>query len=1021
MSAPAAQRLAELATLPYRRGAEVLEIPVEAGADGVHPVRPYDYREYRARHGDDPPDPRYLLELTVPAGSEPVEVAVELDTGAGTVTAALTVPAGALAGESFTVPLPPGAGPDVRLLEVTARPDPGPGAFRLLALLGNVSKLLWVLGREQDLVRARMEEVRRQRSLVAARAASLDLLGADLRVPRFPPRPYSFDVATLALYHLDEHPVADGGAVADETARFGGPGHPAENRGAASGARGKFGGGFALPGRGGDGHLVIPHDPDFNAPAGRSFTVELFLRPAPGLDGVPRAVVVKGSLAADGRLAGNGWALTLGTFREVPANLRWAARSAGAAVELFTDVSLADGAFHHVAGVLDREAGLARLFVDGTERARAPLGELGAAGNGQQVRVGRSAAGHQLAGTVDELRFSREARRSFEPALGEGDEAYRQRLGIFERWLLPTPENLLRALNGAVSLGGEEEPFVLVERDRPVAVASHPLRLVPTALAAGAHLDRDGDPERTALEVCGSSADEPGFSPALLVRHDAPGVSYPGGEDARRMQAAAWRPLEELRALLAEEAVGPGNLRLHRAFDPGAGGEEGADLHRVGRALLLSHESADAGALAALAHRAGFDYVERRPTRVFAAVAPGPALEVMAVPAAGVAPPGADVTEGQALDLSVLPAALPATGRFEWSLIRCGAGDAHLGAHSDDAGGEGLPPVRNRSRVQLRADAAGEVAVSVEYRLAGVTVTGSRILRVAPADLADGEGLAGDGSRGVDLTAAVGEPEADFDPRYLVQHASGASLGPGADARMQLPLDRCLTRLVELLAPADPARLQLLRAFDPAAGELHAVGRAALLRHLDVPPGALASLAHQAGFGWAERQGNRVLCAAAAGEKVEVVLAGGGPLPRELPVGAPVDLELRPAGLEADGDLNWSLEEVGHGRGTLFPVLLPASTLTPQRPGLLALNAYFLETAAGATAPYSFEVRLRPELDVPETLIPKERYDLVMNILSHFHPLGVEVLTRNLREHVVEVRDDLLNAFPGYTYPEFRP
>jgi hypothetical protein len=70
--------------------------------------------------------------------------------------------------------------------------------------------------------------------------------------------------------------------------------------------------------------------------------------------------------------------------------------------------------------------------------------------------------------------------------------------------------------------------------------------------------------------------------------------------------------------------------------------------------------------------------------------------------------------------------------------------------------------------------------------------------------------------------------------------------------------------------------------------------------------------------------------------------------------------------------------------------------------------------------PYTFEVRLKTALDVPATIIPKMQYDLLMNILNYFHPIGVEVITQDVRQHVVEVRENLLSSFPGYTYPDFR-
>ena len=91
--------------------------------------------------------------------------------------------------------------------------------------------------------------------------------------------------------------------------------------------------------------------------------------------------------------------------------------------------------------------------MDGEIRAQAAF-PLAAVANAEPVRVGRSNAGHPLTGVLDELRFSSVARREFSPVLGEGDESYGRRLGLFERWLLPAPGDLLAALNGAVSIAG---------------------------------------------------------------------------------------------------------------------------------------------------------------------------------------------------------------------------------------------------------------------------------------------------------------------------------------------------------------------------------------------------------------------------------------------------------------------------------------------------------------------------------------------------------------------------------------
>jgi hypothetical protein len=72
-------------------------------------------------------------------------------------------------------------------------------------------------------------------------------------------------------------------------------------------------------------------------------------------------------------------------------------------------------------------------------------------------------------------------------------------------------------------------------------------------------------------------------------------------------------------------------------------------------------------------------------------------------------------------------------------------------------------------------------------------------------------------------------------------------------------------------------------------------------------------------------------------------------------------------------------------------------------------------------APYTFQVRLRADLDNPATVITKDQHDLIMNALNALHPIGVEVNTALIRAHVVEVQgDQLLQANPEYTYPKFR-
>src|SRR5207248_1218052 len=73
--------------------------------------------------------------------------------------------------------------------------------------------------------------------------------------------------------------------------------------------------------------------------------------------------------------------------------------------------------------------------------------------------------------------------------------------------------------------------------------------------------------------------------------------------------------------------------------------------------------------------------------------------------------------------------------------------------------------------------------------------------------------------------------------------------------------------------------------------------------------------------------------------------------------------------------------------------------------------------------PYQFRVRVNPQLLTQPGatgVIRKDQYDLIMNIVANFHPIGVEVITDELRQHVVEFRLASTETFPTYTYPAYR-
>ena len=1031
MNVLSAQDMSGLVTLPYRRGAELMEIPLGAGAGGFANIPPYDFSEYRARYQSDPPQPKYVLFPKKKTGGDELEVEVGFSSGGATQTALVKIPARTPAGISFLIPLPPGADAKLRLqhLRLLVPQLFGVGAdnWGIVALLGNISKLNWVLGREKDEIRERLLDIHQQRFRAFARGHSLDQLGSDLHVPRFPPREHSFDRNTLALYHLNETTTATG-PVADETSRFGSTGHPGVNAGAQSGVNGKFGTAFLFPGAGAAGAVTIAHDADFDLAVGRSFTAEAFVKPESFDDTLLRIVIIKRARETAAALLDVGWSLSLGNFHGITNNVMWAVSDGVTEVKVFADLNIADGKIHHLAGTIDRTAQRARLFVDGEERASGRIGTFGAISNTEPVRLGRSATGNQFFGVIDEVRLSNIARVDFHPVLGEGDEAYRQRLGIFERWLLPTPGNLLRTINELVQINGDQNSFILVEKDRPSSVASKVVRIVPGLLPAGSHIDRDGDQRTRESDVSGVAGTDTEFIPIYLHRHDRVGVDYTGVEDNRRMQAVTRNCLDALLDLLTG-AVVAGRLFIRKSF-----AAEDAGLHSVGRALRLTHETLPLDRLGAFVHRAGFDFVQNNGVEIYASTAPGEKLEVIIeppLPAETPPPPGVDVLTTRGINLHIAPETLPVNGLVDWTLIQCGAGRAHFERHTSDATTL-RTPITARQRLRLVADAPGEVTVRVEYTLNRRTVSGTRTILISIDALADNQTIAANGDLEINEAAAVGTPESIFNPVYLITSNAAVSFGGAPNnRRMQIALERPFKRFLDLVQGSGGAlnQLSVLKGFDPAGPGLHRVGRAIRMGHNVLNPATLGALAHRAGFGFVRRTGSEIFAAVAADEKIEIVQASDlSPLKDELEAGASIAVRVRfsdplpapPPAPPFPGNFNWSLTHIGNGSGSLDSVLRPAVKFTPRSPGLLALSVTFLEPDAQSTFPYTFEIRLNNALNVPGTIIPKHQYDLLMNVLNYFHPIGIEVVTQNIREHVVELQGNLLNAFPGYTYPDFR-
>ena len=92
-----------------------------------------------------------------------------------------------------------------------------------------------------------------------------------------------------------------------------------------------------------------------------------------------------------------------------------------------------------------------------------------------------------------------------------------------------------------------------------------------------------------------------------------------------------------------------------------------------------------------------------------------------------------------------------------------------------------------------------------------------------------------------------------------------------------------------------------------------------------------------------------------------------------------------------------------------------AVTLVGQSAGPIWAQAVFRD--AGATGPYA--VPSDCVRNCAGANISRDQYDLVMNTVHALYPIGVEILTRELRAAVVELAGSP-DVDPEYTYPQFR-
>jgi YVTN family beta-propeller protein len=872
---PSLRGMTSRLTLPFARGSDQLQLKLTAVDADQAPVEAYNFDEHFALFGRHPEAtcPRYVLlaRRDLPAATT-LTVEYQAPNAPGSASQQVTLAAGILAGASFLLDLggdefkfsanaASGRRQYTQLVRLRSTPPVPEGTvadwWQVSALLGNLAKLLWVIGGERDAIRRELVRVKAQRRLNEAVGRSLDLVGYDLGIPRFPPQPYAYDPRAVALYHLDDQAGAVPAAL-DAMRIYGGSGHDAANPGVRAQAEvaGRFGTGFAF--RDTNAVLEIPNHADFDLAVGDSFTLECFVKPDAQRQTAPGAWHVLSKHPNPAGPPQPGWALSIGEFgRGIPVNARLLLSDGNAAHQqmLFADADLSGAVFYHLAGVIDRSAKTASLYVNGVLQDSKAIDQLGALTNAEPVRIGRSST-VVYQGVIDEIRLSRVARTTFLPVLGESDDNYRRRLRLFERWTLPSLPDLQRILNEAVGdIGGDSQPLVLNDFNATLVGGQEEIIVDPVGLAPGVCMDAAGNERVQEADICGTPAGEITFDPLLLVEHNEPTrVTYtplpsrpllPGEAppDPHKMQLVTMLRLQQLLAL-PEMPGGGERLVIDSAWDAQA-----PDLRAVGRALLLRHTSVSLAQLAALAQRAGFDYVchQANPDEVYASVAPGEYVQMTVVGGTAVAANGFDLRVGETLDLQVQPA-LPADTLYRWLTIACGAGRAKFTTAID------------RAKVTLQATAPGQLTVKVDATRRQRTISATRQLRVGPADLDDGQDIADDGTLGVDATV-TNEADAFFDPSYLVTQ-DDPRVNYGTDInnrRMQASVAKRLLKLLDVLQGLGLAgQLAIVQAFVPTAADLRAAGRVLTIIHPGLSAARLAVLAHAVGFSYIRRQGNQV-------------------------------------------------------------------------------------------------------------------------------------------------------------------
>ncbi|MEU9194529.1 hypothetical protein [Streptomyces hundungensis] len=543
---------------------------------------------------------------------------------------------------------------------------------------------------------------------------------------------------------------------------------------------------------------------------------------------------------------------------------------------------------------------------------------------------------------------------------GEADDAYRRRLTVARRWILPTPARLTAALNDAVGpIDGVADPLVLDDTDAELRRGLLPLRVAPLDLLPGQSVDVLGTLGADLRPPPVEEIFHPGFLVALSP-FAADSRPLPGTPQPLLVQPVVATAIARLNLFTSRSVV-------HAGYDPSA-----ADARATGRAVLLSHDTVPASRIAALAHWSGFDLVTHRTDGfVYAECAPG---ELLGMDTAG----GALPVDGT-ITLSVRPLAPPPGSLVRWYVLRSGAGRSELVGATEG------------SSVVLRGKAAGRVVVVAELRLADLTLSATREIVVHPVTVADNTAIGADGTLDPNPPPPM-PPGEGLHPAFLVRHDDPAHAEYGTDAetrRMRREVAEHLDKLIALVPAATTGKLAVRRDLSATASPLAKEARELRLSHPGLPPGTLGALAHRAAFTYVRVAGGVVTVAQEHQDPVRVTAPG---LYLDvLPIGTTVPLTVTPSPAEigSAGVLGWS---TGDGAATLLTTAPGTMSVRGEHGGPAWVQASY--RVGDKTGPYQLTVRLRPEL-TGHTLPPATR-SLIVQLLDDLRPLGVEVVTRLL-------------------------